>query len=194
MAAPHIVRTQKFICALARAPVILSTSFVDQCLAKNELQPPENFILKDPESEKRLGFTLDEALGRAKANRQRLLEEYTVYCTEGLHGGFETYKSIIEANGGQCMLYRARAGLVAPSRICGQGGKDDPEDSQIVYLISGTTHDETRLWPKFRQMVQSSDLTPRIVKADWMLDIALSQRIQWNDSYELIEDSAMSDA
>jgi len=196
LAAPHIVRTQKFICALARAPTILSTSFVDQCLAKNDLLSPEDFILRDPESEKRLGFTLNDALKRAKANKQRLLDDYTIYCTEGLHGGFETYKSIIEANGGRCMLYRARAGLLASSRTCGHEGaseRDSNEDSEIVYLISGLTPDETRLWPKFRQMVQSSGKTPKIVKTDWMLDIALSQQIQWNDSYDLREDDAMSE-
>ncbi len=197
LAAPHIVRTQKFICALAHAPTILSTSFVDQCLAKNELLSPTEFLLTDPESEKRLGFTLNDALIRARANQQRLLEGLTIYSTEGLQGGFETYKSIIEANGGRCLLYRARAGLVASSRTSGQDGASDREghaDSDIVYLISSLGHDETRLWRKFRQMAQSSGKTPRIVKTDWMLDIALSQRIQWNDSYEMTEDDAASEA
>ncbi|KAI9881030.1 MAG: hypothetical protein M1830_008912 [Pleopsidium flavum] len=197
LAAPHIVRTQKFICALARAPTILSTSFVDQCLAKNELLAPEDFILNDPESEKRLGFTIQDALMRAKANKQRLLHLYTIYCTEGLHGGFETYKSIIEANGGRCMLYRARAGMVTSSRTYGHEEareRDCHDDSEVVYLISGLTPDEIRLWPKFRQMVQSSGKTPRIVKTDWMLDIALSQQIQWNDRYDLTEDDATSEA
>lgn len=197
LAAPHIVRTQKFICALARAPIILSTSFVDQCLAKNELLSPTEFLLTDPESEKRLGFTLNDALIRARANKQRLLEGLTIYSTEGLHGGFETYKAIIEANGGRCLLYRARAGLVASSRTSGQDGASDREghdNSDNVYLISGLSHDETRLWRKFRQMAQSSGKTPRIVKTDWMLDIALSQRIQWNDRYEMTEDDATSEA
>ena len=197
MAAPHIVRTRKFICALARAPVILSTSFVDQCLARNELLSPTNFLLADPESEKRLGFTLNDALIRARANKQRMLQGLTIYSTEGLHGGFETYKSIIEANGGRCLLYRARAGLVASSRTSGPDGASDGEgheDSEVVYLISGFSPDETRLWRKFRQMVQSSGKMPRIVKTDWILDIALSQRVQWNDQYEMTEDGAASEA
>ncbi len=196
LAAPHIVRTQKFICALARAPMIISTDFVDQSLTSSELLSPEDFVLKDPESEKRLGFTLKDALTRAKSNKQRLLNDYTIYCTEGIHGGFDTYKSIIEANGGRCMLYRARAGLVASSRTSGQDGaseRGDHDDPGIVYLISGVSSDETRLWRKFRQMVRESGKTPKIVKTDWMLDIALSQRIQWNKKYELSEEDAMSE-
>ena len=158
---------------------------------------PDEFILTDPESEKRLGFTLGDALTRARSNKQRLLDGFTIYCTEGLHGGFETYKSIIEANGGRCMLYRARAGLVASSRTSGPEAASERgshDDSEIVYLISGLNPDETRLWRKFRHMVQSSGKTPKIVKTEWMLDIALSQRIEWSETYELSEDDAMSEA
>lgn len=190
LAAPHIVRTQKFICALAYAPVVLSTHFVEQCLAENKKLPPERFELKDPLGEQRLGVTLADATARAKINKGHLLRGHSIYCTEIIHGGYETYKSIVEANGGNCLLYRARAATNATAR--------DPEDieselAQYMYLMSGVTPDEAKLWPKFRKTARAAGKTPRIVKTDWMVDIGLSQRIQWHDYYELTEKEVVAD-
>lgn len=190
LAAPHIVRTQKFICALAYAPVVISTDFVEQCLAENKKLPPERFELKDPEGEERLGAKLSDATARAKINKGRLLKGYSIYCTEVIHGGYETYKSIVEANGGNCLLYRARAATNTATR--------DPEDmetelAQYMYLMSGVTPDETKLWPKFRKTAQAAGKTPRIVKTDWMIDIGLCQRTQWHDYYELTDNDVVAD-
>lgn len=189
LAAPNIIRTQKFICALAHAPIVLSIDFVDQCLEENKKLPPENFLLNDPEGEKRLGMKLIDATARARENKCRLLQGYSIYCTETVHGGFDTYKSIVEANGGKCLLYRARAGS-SISRVGGLDGDVDDSFSDTpdyAYLLSGVAQDEVRLWPKFRQMAQGSGRIPRIVRTDWMLDLALSQRITWHETYELKE-------
>ncbi|KAI9819942.1 MAG: hypothetical protein M1827_006512 [Pycnora praestabilis] len=189
LAAPTIVRTHKFICALANAPTIISTDFVDSCLSSDSLQSPEDFLLRDTEGEKRYDFNLKDALTRAKANKGRLLHGRTISCTQGIHGGFDTYKSIIEANGGTCLMYRARAGSVVSSKTAEIEGVEDREehDRNIVYLLSGTAPDERRLWNKFRQMVHDTNRTPRIVKMEWMLDLAMSQELKWKDSYEYTE-------
>lgn len=195
LAAPHIVRTHKFICALAHAPIILSTDFVDQCLAKNKMLSPEDFVLKDPEGEKRLEIKLIEATARARELKGHLLQGYTIFCTEGVHGGFDTYKSIVETNGGKCLLYRGRAGSSTLSRagLVGETDEPEPDTPEYVYLMSGTTHDEVRLWPKFRQMAHGTGRIPRIVKTDWMLDLALSQSVRWRDGYELAEENVSCD-
>lgn len=189
LAAPQIVRTQKFICALAYAPVVLSTQFVEQCLAENKKLPPERFELKDPPGEQRLGVTLADATARAKINKGQLLRGYSIYCTENIHGGYETYKSIVEANGGNCLLYRARAATNAATR----DSEDMDEPAQYMYLMSGVTPDEAKLWPKFRKTARAAGKTPRIVKTDWMIDMGLSQRIQWHDYYELTEKDIVAD-
>ena len=190
LAAPHIVRTQKFICALAYAPIVLSTDFVVQCLAENKKLSPESFELKDPEGEERIGVKLADTTTRAKINKRHLLKGYSIYCTEIIHGGYETYKSIIEANGGNCLLYRARATANVATR--------DPEDmetepAQYMYLMSGATPDEAKLWPKFRKTARAAGKTARIVKTDWMIDLGLSQRIEWQDHYELTEKDIVAD-
>lgn len=190
LAAPNIVRTQKFVTAIAFAPELLSADYVEQCLAKNEKLQPEDYPLKDIDGEKRLGFKLSDAVKRAKENKHHLLQDFAIYCTENIRGGFDTYKSIVEVNGGKCMLYRARAGSITSARGGGLDGSSagtGPAKEEYVYLMSGTTLDEARLWPKFRQAVQGIGKVPRIVRTDWILDLALSQQSHWQAGWELTE-------
>ncbi|KAL8919998.1 MAG: hypothetical protein Q9172_004692 [Xanthocarpia lactea] len=196
LASPSIVRTKKFVCALARAPMVISTDFVDDCLAKEEWREPEDYLLNDPAGEQRLGFKLSEAVSRAKNHRGQLLRGMPIYCTETVKGGFDVYKAIIEANGGKCLLYRARAGSVAGSRAGGQDEDVDAMDTdepEYLYLITGNTPVEMALWPKFRQMVQGTGKLPRIVQTDWLLNSALRQELHWEDVYELKEDAVGND-
>ena len=189
LASPRILRTQKFICGLAHAPSIISTNFVDDCLSQNNRLEPETYLLQDTEGEKRMACTLSDSLARAKVNKGQLLRGYSVYCTENIHGGFETYKSIVEHNGGKCLMYRARAGSTATLRA----GLDEDSDSSeagtpgYVYLISDTTPEEAKLWPRFRQMIAGMGKNPLIVNSEWVVDVALSQKHQWRDKYALTE-------
>ncbi len=188
LAAPRILKTQKFICGLAHAPVVLSTDFVDACLSENKALDPLDYPLADVDGERRQQSTLSGALARAKDNNGKMLLGHTIYVTEAVHGGFETYKSIVQANGGKCMLYRARA----PSTL--RAGLEDESDAsesgqpENVYLISGTTAEEGKLWPKFRQMVEAMGKIAMIVRTDWMIYMALSQdRDHWLDAYNLTD-------
>lgn len=188
LASPKIVRTQKFICALAHAPVILSTDYVDDCLKENQRLDPNDYHLQDEDGESRLGNKLTDTIERAKRNKGRMLHDYTIYCTEGVHGGFETYRAIVEANGGKCSLYRGRAGMNSTAK----GGTHDASGSdhgeaEKIYLISSSGPEDAKLWTKFRQMVESMGKVPVVVRNDWLVDMALSQQPQWRDIYSLAE-------
>ena len=187
LASPHILRTQKFICALAHSPVIISTDFVNDCLSQNKRLAPEEYLLQDIEGENRMGIKLSDSLARAKVNQGQLLQGYSIYCTEYIQGGFETYKAIAEVNGGKCLLYRARAGSTATLRAGPDDDTDSPEAGGpgYVYLISGTTSDEAKLWPKFQQMMEGTGKKPLVVRHDWILDLALSQKHEWREVYPL---------
>lgn len=189
LASPRIVRTQKFICALAHAPVILSTSFVDDCLSESKLLEPENYLLQDSEGEQRLGHKLEDSIARAKSNKGRLLQEYSIYCTDYVHGGFDTYKSIVEVNGGKCLLYRARASSNVGLRAGPEEESDDPKSAfpEYAYLISGTSHEDAKLWPKFRQMAEAMGKKALVVRTDWVLNLALSQEHRWSEVYALTD-------
>ncbi|KAL8766346.1 MAG: hypothetical protein Q9209_006873 [Squamulea sp. 1 TL-2023] len=191
LASPSIVRTKKFVCALARAPMVISTEFVDDCLAKDEWREPEDYILNDPVGEQRIGFKLSEAVSRAKTHRGQLLRGMPIYCTETVKGGFDVFKAIIEANGGKCLLYKGRAGSIAAGRANGQDEDPDAMDTdkpEYLYLLSGSTPAEMALWSKFRQMVQGTGKLPRIVQTDWLLNSALRQEVHWDETFEFKDD------
>ena len=197
LAAPNIVRTEKFICALAHAPTIVSTDFIDDCLDQDELLDPDDYLLDDEDGEKRLGYKLSDSLRLAQKNKGKLLKGYAIYCTESIHGGFETYRAIINVNGGKCHLYRARAGSHTGLQSNQEEDEPQPGDRrtpQHIYLISGVTPEEARLWPKFRQMAAEMGKIPRVVRNDWMLNLALSQEVHWKDTYALTDNDIESDA
>ena len=84
-------------------------------------------------------------------------------------------------------MYRARAGTTINARAGLDEDTDDSVSSQpeFVHLVSGTSHEEAKLWPKFRQMVESAGKNSRIVRNDWLLNTALSQQHHWKDFYAL---------
>lgn len=202
LASPHILRTEKFIRALARAPVIISTDFVDDCLQSNDRLDPNKYLLSDKQGENRFGYKLSDALARAKRNQGKLFRGMLIYATEALHGGFDTYKLIVEINGGKCFLYRARAGphIVPRTNLDDSDADDDDDDGnhnetfKNAYLVSGATPAEAKLWPRFRQMAEDMGKNPVIVRNDWMLNVALSQEIHWKDEYALTEKDIEVDA
>lgn len=182
LAAPAIVRTQKFLCALAAGAPILSSHFVDTCIDDGEIPPVEKFLLKDTVNEKRFKLKLKDVIRRAKASAHRLLDDIAICCTPDIVNGHETYKAIAEANGAKFYLYRGRGGFVL------QKSAGEEADLESVYLISGTKPEERKLWPKFEKMASDGGLQPRIVVADWLLDSAMSQEIKWDDSYLVARD------
>ena len=191
LAAPAILRTHKFVLALAYAPAIISTTFIDACLEKDDLPDPDNYALEDKLNEERLGFTLDQSRQRAKDNRNQLFQGRTLYCMENIHGGYDTFRSIVEANGGRCNLYRGRAGTMVPSRRADSelsGAEDDVQNE--VILISGPDPENSRVWARFKAMAEGSRTTPKIVKSDWLLETAMHQKILPIGSHEIYEKTA----
>ncbi|KAI7253925.1 hypothetical protein D0864_13747 [Hortaea werneckii] len=212
LVAPRILRTKKFVAALASAPLVVDSKYLDTALKQGKL-PPKPALLHDRETEDRLGFRLSEALDRARTNRHQFLAGWTIFVTKDIQGGFETYKEIIRVNGGEVMMYAGRTGLkMPPSRRSrreeekGQGGKSGSEDDEgeeavgeesqnqgdedeldRVYLVSGTTEAEKKLWKGFRSTAEKQELVPRIVRTDWLLNAAMSQRVRWDAKWALDE-------
>lgn len=158
------------------------------------------YALRDKEAEKRYGFTLEQARKRAEKNRNRLLRgRNTIFCVETIRGGFEAFKSIVETNGGSCAMYRGRPVAVVGRTKEEEDSTDSDEDGDgdrgveenEVYLISGNDKSHMRLWPKFRAMVRDAQKIPRIVRSEWLLEIAISQEWRWKDEWEWKEDDGV---
>lgn len=199
LVAPKILRTRKFVAALASAPLVVDTKYLDSALKQNKL-PEKPSLLQDRDAEERLGFKLVEALERAEVNQRKLLRGWSIFVTKDIQGGFETYKEIITLNGGDAFMYAGRTGLTIPKRRL----RDDPDagsESQhqggddeydCVYLVSGISDPEVKLWKQFSTLAEKQDLQARIVKSDWLLNAAMSQQVTWDEKWALDEATVLS--
>lgn len=178
LAAPAMVRTQKFLCAIAAGPTVLSSDFIDYCIDKGELPPVDKYLLQDKENEKRFDLKLEDVVSRAERNNRRLLRSVAVYCTADIANGPETYKAIVEANGGTFTIYRARGGSTMKPMVPSNGARQEK-----VYMLTSTKPEEKRLWPKFAAMARAGGMDPKIVHTEWLLDTAMAQQIKWDDAY-----------
>jgi len=82
LAAPQVVKTQKFLTALAYGPVTVSTDFIDKCLEKNKVVNVDDFLLEKQKDKQAAGMQLKDSLARARKNCRRLLDGVAVYCTD----------------------------------------------------------------------------------------------------------------
>ncbi|KAK6531331.1 hypothetical protein TWF281_008142 [Arthrobotrys megalospora] len=174
--APRVVRTEKFVCALARAPVIVNSHWVDECLKQRTIVDTKPYLLKDADGEKKLKINLKESLERAKENQGKLLEGLTVYVTPNVTPGFDTFKKIVEANSGSAALFKAvkRGGLME---------NRDPSTSKRLVLV--TASKDEKLWAGFKKMARESGWDPLVYSTDWLLDAAMNQKLVWGDKFIL---------
>ncbi|KAM5346648.1 hypothetical protein ACJ41O_009653 [Fusarium nematophilum] len=180
LAAPHIVRTVKFLCAMARGPTVISSAFIERVLEMGKVPDVQKFILEDKELEDQFNFNLEKSVARAKANRGRLLMGIAIYCTEKVKIGPDSYKAIAEANGGIFKVYRARGGSTIRPATAEEDGDEPPEP---VYLLSGFSSEERQLWPRFREMALKGNMEPRIVAPDWLIDVAMAQEVRFDEKF-----------
>ncbi|KAI5298679.1 hypothetical protein KEM56_003857 [Ascosphaera pollenicola] len=182
LAAPSILRTPKFLNAVAYAPQILDDRFVEHCIIKKTLLNPDDFPLQDKANEERYHISLEEVKLRAQKNKNHLLRGMILYCIENIQGGFEVFKSIAETNGGQCLIYRGRSGsLPTPAR-----GTSDV-DSENAVLISGDSAPQKKLWNRFKDHAKQADKTPRIVRVDWLVESVMAQEMRSVEEWEYKE-------
>jgi len=77
------------------------------------------------------------------------------------------------------LKYTGRGG----SKIKPTKPEDDVGPPEPVYLLTGTKPEERKLWPQFTEMAMAGNMVPRIVHTEWLLDVAMSQQLKWNDAY-----------
>lgn len=126
LVARSIVRTEKFLCAMAVASRVVSVNWVEMCIAKkmilrtysyNDLllssvsdtefmcnAAADSFTLKDPTSEQKFGFKLSQALKRANEKKGNLFEGKTFYVTPKVQVDTKLMKNVITLGGGHVRL------------------------------------------------------------------------------------------
>ena len=180
LAAPHVVRTVKFLLALSRGPSVLDSSFIDAVLNTSKIPDPKKFQLKDTEHEEQYQFSMQKSVARARSNRGKLLAQIPIYCTEKINNGPDSYMAIAEANGAIFKIYRARSGTTIKPTTAEEDGFRPPEP---VYLLSSNGPEERQMWPRFRDMAEKGHMEPRIVAPDWLLDVAMAQQVRFEERF-----------
>jgi len=62
------------------------------------------------------------------------------------------------------------------------------DDGNTLYLISEPKKTEVTLWKKFNELAATHNMTPRIVKTEWLLFVAMAQYIHYKEEWELNEE------
>ncbi|XP_077911726.1 mediator of DNA damage checkpoint protein 1 isoform X8 [Halichoerus grypus] len=128
--ASHLVtdrvrRTVKFLCALGRGIPILSLDWLHQSRKAGCFLPPDEYVVTDPEQEKNFGFSLRDALSRAR--ERRLLEGYEIHVTPGVQPPPPQMGEIISCCGGTVLPSMPRS--YKPQRIVITCSQDFPRCS-----------------------------------------------------------------
>ncbi|XP_057555707.1 mediator of DNA damage checkpoint protein 1 isoform X4 [Hippopotamus amphibius kiboko] len=118
----RIRRTVKFLCALGRGIPILSLDWLHQSRKAGCFLPPDEYVVTDPEQEKNFGFSLREALSRARV--RRLLEGYEIHVTPGVQPPPPQMGEIISCCGGTILPSMPRS--FKPQRIVITCSQDFP--------------------------------------------------------------------
>ncbi|XP_012590062.1 PREDICTED: mediator of DNA damage checkpoint protein 1 isoform X2 [Condylura cristata] len=118
----RIRRTVKFLCALGRGIPILSLDWLHQSRKAGCFLPPDEYVVTDPEQEKNFGFSLREALRRAR--EQRLLEGYEIHVTPGVQPPPSQMGEIISCCGGTVLPSMPR--FYKPRRVVITCSQDFP--------------------------------------------------------------------
>lgn len=167
----------KFLCALASGPTFVDSNFIDVCVKTGKVPDVEDFLLRDKEAEEKFGLKLKDAVSRAKANKRNLLRRVPIYCTADIKNGSDTYRDIVQANGGTFAVYNGRPFVKKTSP------EEDDGPAEPVYLITGQTPKERALWAPFTETAIAGNMIPRVVDSTWLLEVAMSQKIKWDNTY-----------
>ncbi|KAI1329409.1 BRCT domain-containing protein [Xylariaceae sp. FL0255] len=177
--APQLVRTVKFLRNLSKGAMVLSSTWIEQCLETKEIPDPDEYILKDKENESRFGLKLETSIRRAQENKGRLLWGIPIYCTSSIKNGIDSYQAIAEANGAIFMVYGARSGsTIKPTKP-----EEDELGPEPVYLLSTSSPEEKKLWKRFEDMAKRGNMEPRVVASDWLLDVVMKQKVTFDEKY-----------
>lgn len=158
---------------MPRAPVVISSDFITDCLAKDELCDPAEYILHDEKGEAQNGCILSESLERAKLRGAGLFENMTINVTPGVKGGLDAIRHIIQANGGQCVAIRAPR-----AKKYGESG-----DGRMILISS---EEDGSYFDNFLANAKKQKKAANIYSTEWILTGVLRMKIEFENEFSLI--------
>ncbi|XP_052630862.1 LOW QUALITY PROTEIN: mediator of DNA damage checkpoint protein 1 [Harpia harpyja] len=94
----RVRRTVKFLCAVARGVPIVTPEWLHKSTLSGHVLVPDPFLVCDGQQERHFGFSLADALRRAR--HHPLLQGYEVHVTPSVHPEPELMRDIVTCSGG----------------------------------------------------------------------------------------------
>ncbi|XP_038027721.2 mediator of DNA damage checkpoint protein 1 isoform X1 [Anas platyrhynchos] len=94
----RVRRTVKFLCAVARGIPIVTPKWLHESARSGRVLAPGSFLVRDSQQERHFGFSLSQALSRAR--RHPLLQGYEVHVTPSVRPEPEQMRDIVTCSGG----------------------------------------------------------------------------------------------
>ncbi|THV02405.1 hypothetical protein K435DRAFT_717243 [Dendrothele bispora CBS 962.96] len=164
LVAPQLVRTEKFLCALARSPYILTPNWVHESISAGKLLSEDRYRLKDSANEKKYDVRLADALARAKEKKGTLFKGKRFYITGKVEVSYALLKNVVEACGGQVTNQTPTARIL-------------DNEKGVRYVIS---------CPKDATIWRPIADTHPIYTSELVLSGVLKQDVEWdNDEYKV---------
>ncbi|KAH7905875.1 BRCT domain-containing protein [Hygrophoropsis aurantiaca] len=166
LVAKSIVRTEKFLCALAVAPFILTEEWATGSAKAGKILPEDNYMLSDPDAEKKWKFKFSDALARSKSEGgPRSFAGMTFCITPKVAIDNKLLKNVVTAAGGTVQT------ASSPTTRSLKGKENR-------YVIS--CPDDISIW---RPLVQGGFT---VYSPELLLTGVLRQEIDWEDKANMI--------
>ncbi|KAK9450482.1 uncharacterized protein V1518DRAFT_454948 [Limtongia smithiae] len=177
IASPKLSRTEKFLCALPRAPIILSADYIQACLSENARLSPDKFALEDKDGEEKNKCDLATTLARAKtlhaAGKRGVFDGMIFNVVAGVKGGVDTIRHIITANGGACVAIRSA-----------RAKKYGIAERYPMILIASLEHKDFVV--NFAAHAQRDGRDFYAFSTEWILTGVLRMQVKFDDEFSLV--------
>ncbi|XP_035744551.1 mediator of DNA damage checkpoint protein 1-like [Egretta garzetta] len=133
----RVRRTVKFLCAVARGIPIVTPEWLHKSAHSGRVLVPGPFLVRDSQQERHFGFSLAQALRRAR--RHPLLQGYEVHVTPSARPEPEHMKDIVTCSGGTFLPTMPDTYGVRGQAPSSHGGLDVLEEAPQVAVSSAVS-------------------------------------------------------
>lgn len=148
-----IVRTCKFLCAMAKGIPIVSTDWLLEIKDKDyKIIDTDPFILQDPSAQTRFKFDLRKSLEAAR--QTPLLKNHIVYVTKSVVPPPDEIKEMVQCAGGRCVI-----------SLDDQPNAAECHKATVVVV---STNEDKMIWRQYKKILRSA---PVVATEGLMLSI-----------------------
>jgi hypothetical protein len=171
--APKVLRTEKFLCALANAVNILKPVYLEDCLAAGELIHPIPDKYRLDFADKKLFNALQRARDIQQSGKPAIFDGITFNVAPGVSGGFDVFNRIVQSHGAHSsVLISSKNKKFTTSR-----------NHRIILIATGSQQQQVQ---QFKQQSAKGDKVTRVAySTDWVYKCILEMKLSFDAVYEL---------